>query len=104
MKIKITERQYVTHDVPFTYPIFRSESIGDDHNVYWKFESEHKVTMIVDKGSEMSILTYDDPKANFPETMITSEDMLYGRYNYGIIPEKFFHMILERLIDLIHRS
>lgn len=104
MRIKITERSYVEHIVPFEYPLFRSENIDDEHNVYWKFESENKVTMIVDKECEMSILSYDDPKGNFPETMIKGEDMLFGRYNFSIISEKHFDRILEKLINLIHKS
>jgi hypothetical protein len=104
MIIEITERTVQSYNVPFSFPIFRMETIDEDEHVYWKFESHHKVTRIHEKIGETSILAYDDKSADFIKDMITSENMLYGRYQYDIIPEKIFDSALERLINTIHRA
>ncbi len=103
MRLQITERVVTVHETPFTFPLYRSEGIGEWERIYWKFESHHKVTRIHEQMCEISILTYDDLNADFVKDMITSEDMLYGRYQYDIIPESIFDAALQRLIDVIHR-
>lgn len=104
MKITITERVYQDYEVNFTFPLYRSRAFGEDETTYWKFESKNKVTMIEEEMSKMSILHYDDPNTDFVKDFITSEDMLFGRMGYDIIPESVYDAAQNRLIDLISRS
>lgn len=101
MQIKITVRQQKTFSVPFQFPICRLLTVNEDERVYWRFESRHKVTRIHDKISEMSILVYEDERADFISEMITSEDMLFGGGNYAVTSEKVFDKALQRLINLV---
>ena len=104
MKMTITERVYREHEVNFNFPMFRRYAFGEDETTYWKFESKHRVTMIEEEISKMSILHYDDPGTDLVKDFITSKDMLFGRGGYDIIPENMFDAAQNRLIDLISRS
>jgi len=105
MKITITERLYQEYDVKFDFPIYRRCIFHENETTYWKFESKHRVTVIVeDDVSKISILHYDDPKTDLVKDFITSEDMLFGRGGFDIIPEKIYDAAQNRLIDLISRS
>lgn len=102
-KINMRKTVQTVIEVDIQYPLFRKEHVDDNHNVYWKFDSANKVTKITDKISEMSILTYDDKRADFLSDFM-NEDMLNGEGQYSILPERGFDLCLQRLIDLIHRS
>lgn len=105
MKITITERLYQDYDVKFDFPIYRRRAFSEDETTYWKFESHHRVAVIIQESeSKISILHYDDPKTDLVKDFITSEDMLFGRGGFDIIPEKVYDAAQNRLIDLISRS
>lgn len=104
MKLTIRETQYVEHDTNFEFPMYRSETINEDETVYWKFANKHSVTRIVDKMSEMRVLHYDHEGDDLIRDFITSENMLFGRYQYSIISEKFWDSVVERLINLVAKA
>lgn len=103
MLLQINKKVLISINVNETFPIYRQEYIDENHTVYYKFDSHHKVTRITDKLSEMSILAYDDERADFIQEWCNL-DMINGEGVYSTLPEKGFDRAMERLINLIQRS
>lgn len=108
MKLKITTQIVYDVEVAFTFPMFRSRLQGDYNcagfkKEYWKFESIHKVTKITEEMCQTTILTFDDPNADFVQDMMPP-DMLYGRADYDIIPEKVYDAATDRLINKLFKA
>lgn len=108
MNISIYRQFLTSFDVPFGFPLFRTRlegeyNIGRFKKEYWKFESNHKVTKITEEMSQTTILTYDDPNADFVKEMMC-KDMVYGEGEYDIIPEKVYDGAVERLINKLYKA
>lgn len=107
LHVKKSIIEKVTTDI--TFPILRLHTESDmRHEVrtFWKFESKNKVTKIVERWNETSIMTFEDYNADFVKDLLPY-DMLFpqpGMSNYEEITEKAFDLCLQRLIDIIHRS
>lgn len=106
--LTITVPTLVEINAPFGFPVYRSRLQGE-YNIagfkkeYWKFESNHKVTKITEEMSQTTILTYDDPNADFVKDIMSS-DMLYGHGDYDIIPERIYDTAVQRLIDKLYKA
>jgi hypothetical protein len=95
-------------NAPFDFPVYRSRLQGEYgisgfKKEYWKFESMHKVTKITEEMCQTTILTYDDPNADFVKDIMSS-DMLYGHSDYNIISEKMYDAVTDRLIAKLFKS
>lgn len=106
MKIKLQVLRDIDFEVEF--PFYRSRLIGEYgisgfEKTYWKFESVHKVIIIIEKMCETSVITYDDKQFNF-FTDFVNEDMLYGNGDYEKCPEKFFNACVDRLVTKLAKA
>lgn len=70
---------------------------------FWKFESIHKLTVITEEMSQTTILTYDDPDADFVLEML-SPRMLEESFGWERISEKKFDTAVQRLIDKLFKA
>lgn len=108
MNISIYQNYKTSFDVPFEFPLFRTRLQGDYNcagfkKEYWKFESIHKVTKITEEMSQTTILTYDDPNADFVMDMM-NKDMVYGHGEYDIVLEQIYDKAVERLINKLYKA
>lgn len=89
--------------VEFNFPIYRTYLDGeygfpDYKKQYWKFESNHKVTVITERQCETTILTYDDKNADFVREILTN-NMFECLNGWDAVPEIVFDKCVQRLID-----
>ncbi len=95
-------------DLDVKFPFYRSRLIGEYNfsgfeKTYWKFDSLHKVTVITERMSETTILSYDDERFNFFQEMVT-KDMLFANGDYENCPEKFFNACVDRLVSKLAKA
>lgn len=103
MKTEILIPYPVEVDVEF--PFIRSRLKGEYgfagfEKTYWKFYSPHKVTVITERMSETTILTYNDRNHNFFRDMVNNS-MLVANGEYDRISEKLWTMAVDRLITKV---
>jgi hypothetical protein len=98
---------YIKETIPIevTFPLFRSRLIGEYgfagyEKTYWKFDSTEKVTIITERMSETSILTYNDKNHNFFRDMVSIE-MLQASGEYNRDNESTWQRVVDRLIQKV---
>jgi hypothetical protein len=101
MILELTKRIYTKVEVGFEYPFFRHKGVNEDESIYYKFESESKITIIHEKMVSTEITTYDDDRVSRD---ILTEDMVNGFQEFSVISEKAFSLAEDRLISKIQRG
>lgn len=98
LKIKNPD-QYKEIEFPVKFPFFRHKVVDEDHDIYYRFDSIHKIMIMETKMSSTVITIYDDVNSDHPISAdIFTEDMLNGSYSFNEITEKVFTDEYNRFI------
>ncbi len=106
LKIKNPE-QYIDINIDIKFPFYRHQIVSEDHDIYYKFDSPHKVMIIETLMSTTKITFYDETvgskaqKDNPVTAQFLTKDLIDGHHSFNITNEMAFNDQLDNFLESI---